>query len=162
MTPVRRLALLAALALALIAGAAGAASAAPTSIPIAVLNSRTGHQVLVVAPVRIDRHFYLMILDTGASSTLIDRGIARKLHLRKAGRSQHAAGVFGRGRVAPVRVTSWQLGPLALPRAKIFATGLGVQRLGRFKLVGLLGSDILSRFGRVLIDYSAQVLTVGS
>jgi predicted aspartyl protease len=129
-------------------------------VPIAVLHGSSG-QVLIVAPVPIHGHLYGFILDTGASSTLIDQSIARKLHLRKAGRARRAAGVFGQGAITPVTVSQWQLGNIPLPATRIYATKLGVQHLGRLQVVGLFGSDMLSRFGRAAIDYAGEVLTLG-
>jgi hypothetical protein len=140
-----------------VAGASSSAAQAaqPVTIPIAVLKGTSGAR-LIVAGVSIHRHRYLFLVDTGAATSVIDVRVARKLHLKRAGRTQRGSGVFGGGKVVPYRVSSWTLGGVALRAKKVAGVKLG---LGPIK--GLIGSDVLARFGRVSIDYANETMTLG-
>ena len=66
-----------------------------------------------------------------------------------------------------MRVADWRAGDVTLPRGVVAAMDLQLtdsaaaqQFLGR-RIYGLLGSDVLSSFGVVTIDYDQQVLTLG-
>ncbi len=137
-------------------GGAQAAAQAPATVPIKVL--RRGGDILALAPVTIKGRSYLFILDTGASTSVIGRRVARRLGLRPTGRPVRVAGVFGSGAAQPVRVRRWRLGASPLPALKIVSFDVGA----RGRVVGLLGSDVLARFGRISIDYVNETLTLGA
>jgi hypothetical protein len=66
-----------------------------------------------------------------------------------------------------VRVADWSVGDVTLPSGVVAAIDLQLtdsnaaqQLLGR-RLYGLLGSDVLSSFGVVSIDYDQQTLGLG-
>jgi predicted aspartyl protease len=141
--------------------AAGCGSGSSTSkgsvtVPIRVLQH--GHDVLALVSVRIDGHGpFTFALDTGASRSLVDAQVARELGVRRSGTAEPVAGVGTVRRDLPVRVRSWSVGGVALPATTILEANLpfgnaagGVQ--------GLLGSDMLSRFDVVTIDYGRQEL----
>jgi len=93
-------------------------------------------------------------LDTGASQSLIDTSLVRRLHLRVVG-SRALHGITGAGRGQVVQITNWRAGGVRLPKDTI----------GSFKLLdgdagvaGLLGSDVLSRYGKIAVDYDHDVL----
>ena len=138
-------------------GAAPArAAAAPVQVPVAVLHSHG--EVLVIAPLSINRRRALFVVDTGASGSLIDKRAAKKLHLPRVGRVQHFSGVGCGSSSQPVRVSNWSLGSIRLASRRISSTKFS---LGGGLVVGLLGSDVLSSFGKVSIDYAHQVMTLG-
>ena len=58
-----------------------------------------------------------------------------------------------------VRVGVWRVGDVELPKHKLVALSLS-EPDRRQKLRGLLGSDVLRRFGAVRMDYDNQRLTL--
>jgi predicted aspartyl protease len=136
-------------------GALSAPADAATTVPIRVL--KHGNDTLALAPVAIHRRSYFFILDTGASTSVIGRSVARRLGLPERGRPVRVAGVFGTGLAQPVRIRGWHIGAAALPSLRIVSFDVGA----RNRIVGLLGSDVLARFGRITIDYAGRTLTLG-
>jgi hypothetical protein len=97
------------------------------------------------------------VLDSGAGQSTIDARLARRLDLPPAGPSETFAGVNCTGTARPVSVGQWSLegvdlSPQALTSAVLPQIG------GKGEPVGLLGSDVLSRFGAVRIDFTAGAL----
>ncbi|MGO8863401.1 MAG: aspartyl protease family protein [Acidimicrobiales bacterium] len=100
----------------------------------------------------------LFLVDTGAAVSNISPRLASSLHLVNAHRSLHLSAAFG----CPVNLTEvksgrWTLGSTSLtPQlvARLPASGL--------KIAGLLASDVLSRFGAVVIDYRAARILLES
>jgi hypothetical protein len=101
-------------------------------------------------------------LDTGASHSVIDAGLAEELGLDGTGASGEMRGVFAAQQVTLVEVERWQLGGVDLEPRPLAAIDLhggdGGDAIGA--LQGLLGSDMLSEFGTVVIDYDAGTLTL--
>lgn len=134
------------------------APSAPGSqrVPITVI--RNGAATLAVVPVTIDglgpKRF---ALDTGSSNSVVDRNVAQQLSLRPVGRPRNASGVSCSAMSQPVHVASWRVGAVALPTQNVDSIALPVPGLD-----GLLGSDVLYRFGTVTIDYAAGSLVLGS
>jgi len=143
------------------AGAAGASAQAPTTpvqVPIRVLRNPDGEAVALVQ-VTVSGQALTFVVDTGASESVISRRAARALHLPKAGRRTTTLSAGGRGVSQPVTVSTWQVGTVTLTPRKIASVQLGLARdIGAF---GLLGSDVLSSFGKVSIDYAHGVMTLG-
>ena len=97
------------------------------------------------------------VLDSGAGQSTIDARLARRLHLPSAGQPTLFAGVNCTGTARPVSVSQWSLegvdlAPQALTSATLPQIG------GKGEPVGLLGSDVLARFGAVRIDFAAGAL----
>jgi hypothetical protein len=136
---------------------AAAAPSPPVQVPILVLHG-SGGQALVIAPVSIKGRRALFVVDTGASASLIDKRTAKKLRLPKVGRVQHFSGVGCGGSAQPVRVSNWSLGSLRLASRRISSTKFA---FAGGRVVGLLGSDVLSSFGKVSIDFTHNVMTLG-
>jgi hypothetical protein len=113
-----------------------------------------GRQVLALVPVTIDgKGPYAFALDTGASQSLVDVQVARALRVPATGAKQQIAGVASISKVRSIRVRNWKVGKVALPPTTVVEANLpfgnatsGVQ--------GLLGSDMLSDFDVVTIDYA--------
>jgi Aspartyl protease len=99
------------------------------------------------------------VLDTGAGQSTIDAGLAHRLQLASAGPPSLFAGVGCTGTAQPVAVGSWSLDGIALEPQQLTAATLP-QIGGKGEPDGLIGSDVLSRFGAVRIDFAAGVLIV--
>jgi len=117
-----------------------------------------GRAVLALVPVTINgKGPFTFALDTGASQSLIDAAAARRLGVARIGTAGRIAGVTGVKKAALVRVRSWRVGQIKLPPTTMIRTNMpgGNAYAG---LQGLLGSDMLSRFDVVTIDYEHEQL----
>lgn len=127
-----------------------------------------GGSVLALVPVTIDGEGpYLFALDTGASNTVLDRQLVDELQLPVGGVTGPLTGVTGTTQARTVKVSKWQIGDVDLPAVDAVTMDLpefyipqGLRRPQTFR--GLLGSDILSRFGTVTIDYERERLILRS
>jgi predicted aspartyl protease len=144
---------------------AGAASASPVdahaaqaTVPIVVVKTRSG---ATAALVRVFIHGRLipMLIDTGATVSVINQTAARHLHLKTVGKRHRFCGVTGCALASRVRVSNWNVdGVVPLPTVVVSSSPIaGLNSKG----FGLLGSDVLSRFGSVTINYAAKQLTLG-
>lgn len=101
-------------------------------------------------------------LDTGASQSLVDRRLARDVDAPIVARGRPVVGVAGAARADVARLERWRVGSVRLPSVRVAvvplraATGTGA-RPSR----GLLGSDVLRRFGLVTVDYANGRLVLG-
>ncbi|MBV9806564.1 MAG: retropepsin-like domain-containing protein [Solirubrobacterales bacterium] len=130
---------------------------AASVVHIVVLHSRTGGTV-VAAKVIIHGRAFPFLIDTGASVTLVTPTLARHLHLRTVGQPHQFCGVTGCSTARRVRLSNWSIGGQPLP--SVLASSSPIVGTGGFGF-GLLGSDVLSRFGSVTIDYRDKLLTLG-
>lgn len=139
-------------------GGATALGGGAARIPITV--SKVSGQVAELVNVCIDGGGpYPFVIDSGAGESIIDAHLAATLHLAHVGSQTGFAGVGCTGTAQPVSVPSWSVAGLALDPQNLTAATLpdfGVAG----QPVGLLGSDVLSRFGAVRIDFAAQTLTL--
>ena len=140
-------------------GGATALGGGAERIPITV--STVSGQVAELVNVCLDGQGpYPFLIDSGAGESIIDTHLAATLHLAHAGSLTGFSGVGCTGDGRPVRVTSWSVAGVPLLAQTLTAATLpdfGVPG----QPVGLLGSDVLSRFGAVRIDFAAQTLTFG-
>ena len=102
---------------------------------------------------------YPFVIDTGAGQSTIDAGLADRLHLARAGAATEFSGVGCTGSALPVSVEDWSLDGVSLSAQQLTAATLP-QMGGMGEPVGLLGSDVLSRFGAVRIDFDAGALVL--
>jgi Aspartyl protease len=143
------------------------------TVQIEVVAKLGAHRAaMALVPVYIDeRGPFLFALDTGASSSLVSSTLAQRLRLPAAGPVEPIAGIGGAGRAYPVRIENWTAGKVALPPSEIDAmlpsqerakggVGKGGRDAGRKggPAVGLLGSDVLSRYGKIAVDYNRGLL----
>ena len=139
-------------------GGATALGGGAERIPITV--STVAGQVAELVNVCIEGQGpYPFIVDSGAGESIIDAHLAAKLHLAHVGSPTGFAGVGCTGTAQPVAVPSWSAAGVALSPQNLTAATLpdfGIPG----QPVGLLGSDVLSRFGAVRIDFAAQTITV--
>ncbi len=130
---------------------------ATSTIPLVILKAKDG-ETLALAKVVIHGRAFPFLIDTGSSKTLVDDALAKKLHLKTVGHRIKVTGVGCSESARKVRLSRWSIGGQALPR--IVATS-SVIAGANGKAFGLLGSDVLSRFGTISIDYAHGELTLG-
>lgn len=129
--------------------------------PVKILRGGGG-TALVLVPITIDgKGPYDFALDTGAGITLIDTELADSLQLPVTGDSAQVAGVGGTQDISPVHIASWSAGKISLPDATVGKTGLASFKHNS-DVRGLLGSDMLSRFGRITINYDTGELSASN
>jgi predicted aspartyl protease len=137
--------------------AVGGAHEAQATIPIVILKARDG-ETLAVARLVVHGHVYPFLIDTGSSKTLVDVALARALHLKTVGKPIKVTGVGCSEGASKVRLNHWSIGGQALP--SIIATSSVIAGAGGTPY-GLLGSDVLSHFGSISLDYADGELTLG-
>jgi hypothetical protein len=128
------------------------------SLNVAIKVLKHGKQVIALVPVTINgKGPYTFALDTGASQSLVDSAVARELRVRPSGATHKVAGISKVTNVRSIAVKHWRVGKVRLPATTIVEENLpfgdadgGVQ--------GLLGSDMLSQFDVVTIDYNHSLL----
>lgn len=120
-----------------------------------------GSATLVVVPVSIGGEGpFPFILDTGASTSAISSDLVERLGLEATGESSQVNGVVGSAQVPLVQVPEWSVGSASLRAADLGSFDFPVPEGSSVgsQLAGLLGSDQLSRFGSVTIDYEGAEL----
>jgi predicted aspartyl protease len=157
-----RVALITVILAALLAGPVvlgGSSNAGTSAAPMRVVRG-AGGEVTAVVTVTVNDHAYPFVVDTGAAGSMIDAGVARELGLPEAGGARsRVSGIGGTVDATAVMVDGWAVGPVALPRLRMEALPLGGALGGG--AVGLLGSDVLSRFESVTLDFGAERLELG-
>lgn len=121
-------------------------------VPVKVLSAHG--QVLVVAPVRFASSTpYPFVVDTGASESAVVPKLAGKFHFHVIKRSVPVTGVSCTTKASLVQLSHWAVGKVALPVRAAVSVSLPVP-------TGLLGSNVLSKFGSVTIDYARRQLVL--
>jgi len=139
-------------------GGAAALPGGATRLPITV--STVAGQVAEMVNVCLDGQGpFPFVVDSGAGESIIDAHLAARLHLVHRGSAREFEGVGCTGRAQPVQSGSWSVDGVPLdPQILTAATLPDFGTKGQ--PVGLLGSDVWSRFGAIRIDFAAQALTV--
>ncbi len=101
------------------------------------------------------------MIDSGSSLSVIDNQLSRRLRLRQAGATQQAAGIACSATVVPVKLSGWSVGGLALRPQVVLSAALPNLEPDQ-PLAGVIGSDVLSRFGSVRINYRNQTVGLGA
>jgi hypothetical protein len=136
-------------------------SAAGTTVPVGIVQEGRVRVVLIGICINGQGPF-IFALDTGASSSLVAQALVTNLDLPVSGPAV-TTGVVGcrASAVQPVEFGSWSAGGLVLDPQSVIAGRLGSDDDG-LGLEGLLGSNVLQRFGAIRIDYRNQTLAVGA
>ena len=134
-------------------------------IEVVATSTRPTRQTLALVPVFIGGHGpFPFALDTGASRSLIAAFLAARLHLPGRGSAGTLQGVTGAASARNFAVKSWRAGNVKLPPSMIAAIGSAVAQTGATGTLrgpmGLLGSDVLSRYGKIAIDYDRGLLVL--
>jgi predicted aspartyl protease len=140
------------------AGAQATATTAPKDLVVGLTVIKQGKQVIALVPVTINgKGPFTFALDTGASRSLMDSAVAKRLQVPKKGSAGKIAGVNSVTKAQLVKVTTWKVGQIKLPPTTIISSNLpfGNAYAG---IQGLLGSDMLSGFDVVTIDYANKQL----
>jgi hypothetical protein len=126
-------------------------------VPLEIVEGAEG-AVLAFVPVMIAGEGpFSFALDTGASNSVIDEGIAAELGLEQVGEPRDVTGVTGDAEAVTVQIRSWETGGVDLGARPVIVIDLSGPGHSA-GIEGLLGSDVLSAFGAVTVDYDAQVL----
>lgn len=137
----------------------GAPGASSTTAPAQIERGDQGSVIVIVRLMIEGKGPFDFALDTGASESLVERSVARSIGLPVAGAPQQVTGIGGSQMVTPVKVAQWSLGGITLP-SEIIVSAPASAFNSQSGVVGLLGSDVLSTFGSVTINYSAGSITV--
>jgi hypothetical protein len=119
---------------------------------------RLGKGAVVVANVCIEGTGpFSFLIDSGSDMSVVDTQLSRRFHLSQVGAPEQAAGIGCSTTVVAERVPNWSVGGLTLSPQVVLSTSL--PNLGAsLPLAGVIGSDVLSRFGAVRIDYRARTI----
>jgi hypothetical protein len=99
------------------------------------------------------------LVDTGGSTTLVDSSLAARLHLALVDGPRTVSSFTCKRQISFAAVSHWSVGDTTL-LAQTVEVGT-VQSPALPNLDGVLGSDTLSSFGAVRIDYRQDTLTLG-
>jgi predicted aspartyl protease len=100
---------------------------------------------------------FAFTVDTGASRSVVDYDVVRKLGLATIGEPVTVTGITCRGEAGRLRMAKWRAGSIRLPGAEIQTIDMP-EPGGGIEIDGLLGSDILSTFGAITVDYRKERL----
>ncbi|MFE3637520.1 aspartyl protease family protein [Streptomyces sp. NPDC059168] len=138
-------------------GAARTSPGAAHEVPLRVVEQ--GGRTLAFVPVSVEGQGpFSFALDTGASTSVVDDDVADRVGLDRTGERRSVSGILGTDEVPVARVDRWRVGDVRLEPGEVTVIDLGPHRQGG--LQGLLGSDVLSDFGSIGVDYDDGVLTV--
>jgi clan AA aspartic protease (TIGR02281 family) len=112
---------------------------------------------------KIEDDEVLLLVDTGASKTVVDARSAETLALQANASDEKAAG-FGttEGATAQTVVNALQIGPLPFPSFTLYVLDLdycnaGIEANGGQRIDGIIGADILGQ-RQAIIDYGGAKL----
>jgi len=132
----------------------------PSVLAAKIIHIDAGAAVLVNVCID-DAGPFPFVIDSGSSSSAISEQLSRRFRLRPVGAPEQAAGIACRATVVPEQLASWSVGGVALRPQVVLSVSL--PKLGQNQpIAGILGSDVLSRFGSVRIDYRALTVSFGA
>jgi predicted aspartyl protease len=127
-------------------------------IPLSVIDTGEGPEFTVEGCIQ-GKGPFSFVVDSGADQSTITPTIAMRLKLPSAGRRQQTSGAGCSAIATPRRIGNWSIGGVALDSGVVQTqriSGLG----GVNQPIGLLGADVLSRFGAVQFDFESSELTL--
>jgi hypothetical protein len=118
----------------------------------------SGGGILITAQVCVGRSGpYRFVVDTGTSRSIVDTGLAAALHLQSAGTvALGGSGCATTGGL--VKVPGLSVGHIVIAPQKMVSESLA--DWSGTSVDGVLGSDVLGRFGAVKLDLVHNTLTV--
>jgi hypothetical protein len=121
---------------------------------------KQGSAAIALAPVCVAGHGpYPFVVDSGATTSAFDTQLVKELHLATNGSSQTVSGANCTTKETPTAGPSWSVG--SVPLAAQTVSSIDIPGFGlRAAPAGLLGSDVLSRFGAIQLDYQHESLAV--
>lgn len=123
---------------------------------VAIKVIRADKEVIAAAPVTVHGQGPLtFLIDTGASRSAVASSAVSRFSLPVLARNQQVSGAECTSQQSLVSLSNWRLGSVPLPSTRALTAG-GLPN----GLTGLVGSDVLSRFGAVTIDYAHQRLVL--
>ncbi|MDK1474796.1 retropepsin-like aspartic protease [Streptomyces sp. 549] len=138
----------------------GPAEASPgemREVPLRVVEQ--DGRTLAFVPVTIaGEGSFLFALDTGASVSVVHEDVADEVGLELTGERRAVSGVIATGEVPVGEVEEWKVGDVPLQPGEVTVIDLGTAAEGSGGIQGLLGSDVLSGFGSITVDYDNGVL----
>jgi len=135
-------------------------SCAPQPGPPSVVPIRVVGRGAIVANICIGgKGPFPFLVDTGGSTTLVDSSLATRLHLTLVDGPRTVSSFTCRRQISFAAVSRWSVGSMTLLPQTVEVGP--VQSSVLPNLDGVLGSDTLSSFGAVRIDYGQQTLTLG-
>ena len=124
----------------------------PSQARLRVVSGPAGVVAFVKVYVRGKGPFAFSV-DTGASHSVIDFEVVRKLGLKTIGDPVTITGIACSGTAGRLRMAKWRAGGVKLPATEIQTIDMPSPEID-----GLLGSDVLSTFGAITVDYEAERL----
>jgi predicted aspartyl protease len=113
-----------------------------------------------VVPVCVAGHGpYPFEIDTGANTSTFVPQLVQQLHLPAAGPAAQVQGALCIATATQIAAPSWSVGTVALDPQTVLSIDVAGSGL-RSGVAGLLGGDVLRRFGAVRIDYQHQSLSL--
>jgi predicted aspartyl protease len=100
---------------------------------------------------------FAFTVDTGASHSVVDFDVVRRLGLKTIGEPVEVTGITCRGEAGRLRMARWRAGAIRLPAGEIQTIDMPDPG-GGIEIDGLLGSDVLSTFGAITVDYEGERL----
>jgi hypothetical protein len=141
-------------------GCHGVTALAGGALRVPITVSAVGSEVEASVNVCVDGQGpFPFVIDTGASSSAIDLGLAERLQLAKLGAPQQYAGIGCTGTAQFEELAAWSMAGLPLAGQPITAEAIPGWG-GSGEPAGLLGADVLSRFGALRLDFAAQTMTL--
>ena len=130
----------------------------PSVLSIRVVH--LGKGAVVLANVCIDGVGpFPFVVDSGSALSVVDTQLSHRFHLHQVGSPELAAGIGCSATVVPEQVSRWSVGNLTLRSQTVLSTALPSLDASQ-PLDGVIGSDVLSRFGAVRIDYRTQTMSL--
>ena len=131
----------------------------PTVLPVRIVRLGKGAVALVSVCIEGAGPFPFLI-DSGSALSVVDKQLSQRFHLRQIAAPEQAAGIACSATVVPEQISNWSLSGLTLSEQDV--VGVSLPNLEKSQqLAGVIGSDVLSRFGAIRIDYRAQTLSLG-
>jgi hypothetical protein len=129
-----------------------------TTIPIKV--STVDGQVGVLANICVgEQGPFPFQIDSGSDSVTVTAQLAQKLGLRAVGKPVEIGGAGCSATEQNASLGAWSLAGIPLQAQKV-STAMLPDLGGEGEPQGLVGADVLSRFGAVRIDFAKETLTV--